>query len=288
MRFLFVDAIEQQDGPVIIGRRNFGVDEPMRSVTLSGHAVVTPSALSEAIGQLASWQCLEKNDFTARPVFLFADRIAVMTQVPVGSDVVLKAVITENDGQSFRFSGTAELNGEVVQSIDNSQCAVMPLADLEDPAVARQRFQALTSGGLKLAGAEGEPYRYDRLVDDVQILEAGRSLRAFKTFAADEPFYADHFPRFPVTPIVMLNEMIATATARCVGVEQRAALSAREITNLKIRSFVRPGEMCEVRVNIETDMPSAVRGRLIGASVEVVKGGRPILRGRYAYAVEGR
>lgn len=288
MRFLFVDAIESHDETTIVGRRRFGSDEPMRSMTLGGNAVVTPSAISEAIGQLASWLCLKQNNFTARPVFLLADRIAVNRPVPAGSTVVLQAALTANDGQSLRFSGTASVNGEVVQSIENSSCAVMPLADLEDPDVTRQRYDALMTGGLILAGAEGNPYAYERLVDEVQVLEAGRSLRAFKTFAADEPFYADHFPRFPVTPIVMLNEMIATATARCLGLEQRAALSVLDITALKIRSFVKPGETCEVRISIESDMPAAVHSRLVGASVEVVKGGRPILRGRYTYTVEGR
>ena len=63
----------------------------MRYRPLGGEAEIAPGALSEAIGQLASWLCIQRNDFTARPVFLFADHIKVHGAVQAGSDVELHA-----------------------------------------------------------------------------------------------------------------------------------------------------------------------------------------------------
>lgn len=283
MRFLFVDQIGARSADRIEGRRIFAADDPMRyRPTASGQgAVVAPGAVSEAIGQLASWLCLEKNAFSARPVFLFADRITVTGDVPVGMAVQLHADIAAMDDETFRFSGTASVDGRVVQTITNCSGYFMALAELEDPAESKRRFAALIDGGLTYEGMGGDAYPFETLAGETVELEAGERVKTVKTFSIEEKFYADHFPRFPVTPIVMLNEMIGQATTRLAPSGKR--LAVRQIAGIKIRSFVKPGDRVETIVK-------RVGGddRYVEAVAEIFKDGRPdrpILRGTYHYEI---
>lgn len=283
MRFLFVDRISALGGDTVEGRRVFGAREPLQYSPWRGVAQVAPGAASEAIGQLASWLCLARNDFMARPVFLFAEAIEVLGPIPVGSDVALKASISSMDESTFVFSGEASVDGVVVQRIKDCSGYFMPLEELENPAVTRERFAALTSAeGLVLEGAEGAAFPFSTLVDEIKFFDADTEIRAEKRFHTNAPFYADHFPRFPVTPIVMLNEMIgATATRLLCNADQR--LAVRGIKDIKIKSFVKPGEICETRVKVTTVETGPGGVKCFRTIAEVLKDGKRILRGLYDY-----
>lgn len=284
MRFLFVDEITNITADRITGRRTFGLDEPLRYNPLAGDPVVAPGALSEAIGQLASWLCIQRNDFTARPVFLFADSIQVTGAVKAGADVRLEADIHQLDSETFRFSGLALAGGEPKVAIKDCSGYFMPLAELEDPEVSRKRFSAMTSGGLKLDGLAGAPFPFDTLCGVTTELNPRQSIRTIQTFQAGAPFYKDHFPRFPVTPIVMLNEMIGAATARMMNLKGGKRLEVSELSGIKIRSFVKPGEPVETQVRLVGERVQD--GRLtIETTAELIKDGKKILRGSYHYVV---
>jgi 3-hydroxymyristoyl/3-hydroxydecanoyl-(acyl carrier protein) dehydratase len=282
MRFLFVDRITRLDpGPSarVEGTRTFGHDEPLRYTAPAIEAA--PGVVSEGIGQLASWLCLARNDFTARPVFLFADSIEVLGAAPLGVPIQLSADISQLDAETVTFSGEAAVDGRVVQRVNRISGYFMPLADLEDPAVTRARFAAMTGEGLQLDGTAGDAFAFERLVAPAAELVPGQSIRTTTCFDASLPFYPDHFPRFPVTPIVMLNEAIGAATRqmfRAVGKEPQA----RAIRGIKIKNFVRPGDQCEVRV--EVSGPSPVDGG-VRTVAELLKDGKRILRGTYDYVL---
>lgn len=279
MRFLFVDRIAACGGDAISGTRVFSPGEPLQY-----DGQIAPGAVSEAIGQLASWLCLERNDFTARPVFLFADGIRVLAPVPAGAAVVLEAKISAMDRDTFAFSGVASVEGTVVQTIDDCNGYFMPLADLEDPAVTRVRHRALTTGGLVLEGAAGAAFDFAGLIDDVKELAVEKTVRTTKTFAASAPFYRDHFPRFPVTPIVMLNEMIGQAATRLLTKNKGDVVRVKRIKDIKIKSFVRPEELCETRVKVQT-ITIAPGARLVSTIAEVLKDDKRILRGQYEFEI---
>jgi len=187
------------------------------------------------------------------------------------------------DIDNFRFDGEARVGGRLVQAIEACSGYFMPLAELEDPALTCARFAALIGGGLTLHGSDGSPYSFAALAGETIALVAGRSLRVRKEFAADEPFYADHFPRFPVTPIVMLNEMIGAATARLLGGGDRS-IQIRAIRGIKIRSFVRPGETVETAVTVTGERQDGGRS-FLETTAQVLKQGKVILRGNYLYEV---
>lgn len=284
MRFLFVDKITQIAGDSIAGQKHFGPDEPLRYRPLAGEAEVAPGALSEAIGQLASWLCIQRNDFTGRPVFLFADQIKIHGPVKAGATVDLHAEIHELNSETLRFSGTAKVDGVLKVEIQNCSGYFMPLGDLEDPEVSKQRFNAMTSGGLKLDGASGDPFAFDSLAGETLTLLPRQSIRTLKVFAANEPFYKDHFPRFPVTPIVMLNEMIGTATARMLQLSGSKRLMPRALSGIKIRSFVKPCEPVEIAIKLVGERQEGAE-TYVETTAELIKEGKKILRGSYHYVV---
>ena len=284
MRFLFVDAITSIGKGTISGYRHFPVTDPMQYNPQAGLAQVASGAMCEAVGQLASWYCLKQNHFQSRPVFLFADSIDVLRPVYVGAKVDLRAEIHSLEDDAFRFSGEALVDGDVCQRINDYGGMFMPLANLEDPGVAAERFESLCSGGLILDGAEGSPYPFTNLVGEVLAREKGRSIHTRRTFTASEPFYSDHFPRFPVTPIVMLNEMIGQATVRMLGLSCDTTLRPLAISRIKIRSFVAPGDSCETVVT-SPGIRTVGSRRLLDATAELIKNGKRILRGEYFYEV---
>ena len=153
----------------------------------------------------------------------------------------------------------------------------MPLTELEDPSVTRARFQSISGAGLP-ENPGSEPFLYCSLIDSVIEQDLTEKIIIAKRFTGQEPFYADHFPRFPVTPIVIINEMIAEATAKLLGIADSASLKPIAVQDLKIKSFIRPGDVAEVSVKkIEAS------GAEFETIAEIHVNGRRILRGRYRY-----
>ena len=279
MRFLFVSRVHEISGQKIKGQVEFSAGEPWRRTGDQGRLQISTSVVSEAIGQLVSWMALRDNGFSGRPVFLFATRIDLSGAVPAPGTVDLEAWITDQSEDSFIFSGTAKVDGKTVVEIKDCGGYFMPLAELEDPAVTRQRFETLTTGGLP-ANPEGPAFDYSNLVEEVNEVVAGKSITASKVMRKDEPFYPDHFPRFPVTPIVVINEMIAETTRRMMTIPGEASckISPLAVLDLKIKSFIRPGDTAVIQSKV-----TEVTGAEFETVTEILVNQKRILRGRYRY-----
>lgn len=58
------------------------------------------------------------------------------------------------------------------------------------------------------------PHRYPMLlIDRVQSVEPGKEIVALKNVSINEPFFAGHFPHYPVMPGVLIVEAMAQASA---------------------------------------------------------------------------
>jgi len=282
MRFLFVDRITEQTATNVAGTRVFTVDEPLRYVSPGGSQRIAPGIVSEAIGQLASWKCIKDNDFSARPVFLFADKIRVFEDIAPGTQLDLEADVHEVNSETLRFSGRALKDRRLVQEISECIGYFMPLAELEDPDVTRSRYQALTTGGLSLQGSSEAPFNFFNLIDDTAEILDGKKITARINLTKNEPFYADHFPRMPVTPIVVLNELIGATTCLLFSGRKLRCLTPRLIEGIKIKSFVRPGDDIEIKVTLNGEAETGS----VKTVAEIFKEGKRILRGSYHYLVE--
>jgi 3-hydroxymyristoyl/3-hydroxydecanoyl-(acyl carrier protein) dehydratase len=279
MRFLFVSRIQDITGEKIKGQVDFSAGEPWRRITSENKTEISTSVVSEAVGQLVSWMALRDNKFTGRPVFLFATQIDLGGTVPAPGTVDLEAWISNRSEDSFIFSGTAKVGGKTVVEIKECGGYFMPLAELEDPEVTRKRFETLSAGGLP-ANPAGEAFNFAGLVDQVVEMEPGKSIKTAKAMKKDEPFYADHFPRFPVTPIVVINEMIAEATRRMMTKDSAkpAVIHPIAVQDLKIKSFIRPGDTAIIQSKV-----TETNGDEFETVSEILVNEKRILRGRYRY-----
>lgn len=106
------------------------------------------------------------------------------------------------------------------------------------------------------------PHRHPfLLVDRIERADA-EEIVGYKRFGADEPFFAGHFPGYPVVPGVLLVECMAQtggAGVVAMGASEQAGAQAGEearvtflasIEKAKFRRQVRPGD--EVRVVVTT------------------------------------
>jgi len=102
------------------------------------------------------------------------------------------------------------------------------------------------------------PHRYPfLLVDRIERADA-EEIVGYKRFTADEPFFAGHFPGYPVVPGVLLVECMAqtggAGVAAMGGLDEAGGEPGvtflASVDKAKFRRQVRPGD--EVRVVVTT------------------------------------
>jgi 3-hydroxyacyl-[acyl-carrier-protein] dehydratase len=75
-----------------------------------------------------------------------------------------------------------------------------------------------------------------------------------KTFAPDEPFFAGHYPNFPLVPGVILCEAAMQAGAillsQYVSVAEGVPVAAR-MNDVRFKRMVRPGETVELEARLQ-------------------------------------
>jgi len=91
------------------------------------------------------------------------------------------------------------------------------------------------------------------LLDRVVTLEPGKRIVARKALSLAEEYLADHFPKFPVMPGVLMIEAMTQAAGWLLQVTQNFAYSRLELAearNVTYKNFVRPGEVLEIEVTV--------------------------------------
>jgi 3-hydroxyacyl-[acyl-carrier-protein] dehydratase len=91
------------------------------------------------------------------------------------------------------------------------------------------------------------------LLDRVLSVDPGKSITAIKTLSLAEEYLADHFPRFPVMPGVLMLESMTQAAAWTVRLGEDFAHSMvvlRAARNVKYGDFVEPGRVLTVTAQV--------------------------------------
>lgn len=103
------------------------------------------------------------------------------------------------------------------------------------------------------------------LIDKITELVPGERIRAVKALTAAEEYLADHFPRFPVMPGVLMIEAMTQAAAWLVRRTEDFAHSMillSEARNVSYKSFVAPGQMLDL--TLEAKEIGATGSRFVG------------------------
>lgn len=116
------------------------------------------------------------------------------------------------------------------------------------------------------------------LVDRICELEVGKRIVTQKSVSLAEEYLADHFPRFPVLPGVMMLEAMLQSAAWLVRASldfAPAFVLLKEARNVTYKSFVVPGQTLTIEAICKNLAP--------GESVFQTSGtmnGDPILKGQ--------
>ena len=94
------------------------------------------------------------------------------------------------------------------------------------------------------------------LVDRIESLIPGESAIGYKRYPADAPFFADHFPGFPVVPGVLIMESLAQVAGKLIGYTVRKERGdwpfpiLSMANNVKFRKFVRPDQDIQLEAKL--------------------------------------
>ena len=86
------------------------------------------------------------------------------------------------------------------------------------------------------------------LIDDI-LEQSDNRIVAVKQVSLAEEYLADHFPRFPVLPGVLMLEVMVQAARRLLNA-RAGRLVLGSVKGLKYGAMVRPGETLEVEVTV--------------------------------------
>lgn len=111
------------------------------------------------------------------------------------------------------------------------------------------------------------------LVDGIDSLTVGERAVGHKTWSADEEFFEDHFPRFPVVPGVLVMEALAQLAGKLIGYTVRQQRGdwpfpiLSMMNNVKFRRFVKPGDRVELEARL-TSLREEMAGVTVRAKVD--------------------
>lgn len=135
------------------------------------------------------------------------------------------------------------------------------------PASGLSRFQPLQRADMRFS-----------LIDRVTAIEPGKSVTAVKGVSLAEEYLADHFPRFPVLPGVLMLEAMTQAAAWTIRLGEDFAHSVvvlRRARNVKYGDFAEPGSMLTVTAEVLSQDDTTTKIKAFG-----LVGDRPSLTAR--------
>ena len=239
--FSFVDRITEIE-PGRHGRGQFTV--PQRLKAFSACLVAEP------VGQLAAWVAMSHVQFRSRPVTALAREARIRADVAPGKTVDLEIEMEDCTTAAIAYRGWARVDGFTVMELSDCVGRMLPMADFDDPAAMRARFETLCGPGASCRIA------VDPVVVDPDITEHEFQKRLCGAIGipASAPFFSDHFPRQPVFPATLLLEaqirLAAALAAEVVDPSLRPWLRPTCVRDVKVRTFLRPGQRVEIGANV--------------------------------------
>lgn len=140
----------------------------------------------------------------------------------------------------------------------------LPPENKSAPAGGQNSFSALTAPIMDIHGImKIIPHRYPFLMIDAILGRHGNHIIALKNVTGNEPFFAGHFPSFPVMPGTLLLEAMAQAGAvHMLDLPQyRGKIGYfMGIDGARFRRPVRPGDQLVIEMELIANRPRVGRG----------------------------
>src|SRR5438105_15348818 len=91
------------------------------------------------------------------------------------------------------------------------------------------------------------------LVDQIQEVQPGKSIKAVKNLTLGEEYLADHFPTFPVMPGVLMLQTLVEAAAWLLRITEDFRYSVivlRDVKGAKYGNFMEPGRQMIISIDL--------------------------------------
>jgi 3-hydroxymyristoyl/3-hydroxydecanoyl-(acyl carrier protein) dehydratase len=216
------------------------------------------SLVGEAVGQLAAWAAMVAVDFAQRPVAGLARSIELLGEPRAGQVLELAAHLEHVDADSVEYSGTAQVDGNLLIRLIDCVGPMVPLSEFDDPQKLRSRFEELSRIGAAGGGFVGLP----ELTLERTGGEAGYSVCASFQVPTEAAFFADHFPRRPVFPGSLLMHMklqLGAVLATEIPPPAKGRWMPEIIGDMKLRTFIPPGKTLRLEAKLKQHLPDRAR-----------------------------
>jgi 3-hydroxymyristoyl/3-hydroxydecanoyl-(acyl carrier protein) dehydratase len=175
----------------------------------------------------------------------------IVGEAAPGQILDLGVEIESCDPDAVAYGGWARVADTPVLELCRCVGPMLPLEDFDALEAVRRDFETLCGPGAR-------PRRFRSVEElDLSLIDRvpGQGLCAAISVPVSAPFFADHFPRRPVLPATLLLDAQIRLALRLAGetVTPGQRLRLAKIADVKMRSFILPGQ----RVEIETTLGSA-------------------------------
>jgi 3-hydroxymyristoyl/3-hydroxydecanoyl-(acyl carrier protein) dehydratase len=183
-----------------------------------------------------------------------------------GSRLDLSAEIQRCEETLVVYRGSAELDGRPVGSLDRCVGPMLAMELFDDPATVRRHYEELCNGRVgRGCGARAIP---DELPLATLGGSRGESLLARLQVPPSAPFFADHFPRWPVFPATLLLDAQARVAvqlaAEAFGTDG-GGLRLLRVRDVRVRAFTPPGQALEILARLRARADDTA---VVGVSAE--------------------
>jgi 3-hydroxyacyl-[acyl-carrier-protein] dehydratase len=245
--FSFVDRITAfEDGQRARGRFAIPAGLPAFSTCL----------VAEAVGQLAAWVAMAQAEFQRRPVAALSGETRIVCEAVPGEILDLGVEIESCDRDAVAYGGWARVAGRPVLELCRCVGPMLPLEDFDAPNPVRGDFETLCGPGAPPGRFRGVTAPDFSLIDRIP----GQRLRAAMPVPVSAPFFSDHFPRRPIFPGTLLLDAQIRLALRLAGeaLSPGQRLWPARVTDVKMRSFILPGDAVEIDILMHAATDEAV------------------------------
>jgi 3-hydroxymyristoyl/3-hydroxydecanoyl-(acyl carrier protein) dehydratase len=231
--------------------------------------------VAEAIGQLAAWVAMSHLGFRRRPVAGLAGETLFFGGARPGQVLELAVELDTCEEDAVAYGGSARVDGRPVLELRQCVAPMLPMEEFDAPELVRGDFEVLSGPDAPAARTWTLPRSEVTVIDRVP----GKSLIATLQVPKSAPFFGDHFPRRPVFPgTLLLDQQIELAlqlAAEAANASTGEALAPSRVTDVKMRSFIAPGQVVEIQIGLQPrDATTSI------ASLTARVGGKPVATGR--------
>jgi len=234
-----------------------------------------PCLVAESVGQLAAWAAMSTVDCRRRPLAGLVGETRFLGEVAPGQTVDLAVELESCREDAIAYGGWAHVERTPILELTRCVGPMLPAAEFDAPESLRADLELLQDGGAPAGRFHPVPEPDIAVVDGA----SGEWIRAELRVPTAAPFFADHFPRRPVLPgALLLHGQLRLAlrlAGETLGAKPAATLVPARVTDVKLRAFIPPAAVVEIRVDT---LARAAGAATVGLAARV--GGRSVATGR--------